>query len=108
MKQAIGVVETCGMPSALVTADVMGKAADVQVVGLENTHAGRISVIIRGPTGAVQSAIAAATQALRDRPGIALLGHHIVPCPDESVDIVGLGGLNRSATAAEEVTWLDD
>jgi len=108
MKQAIGVVETCGMPGALVTADVMGKAADVQVVGLENTNAGRISVIIRGSTGAVQSAIAAATQALRDHPRMFLLGHHILPCPDGAVDRVGMGGLNRSATASEDVEWLDD
>lgn len=108
MKQAIGVIETCGMPGALVTADVMGKAADVRVVGLENTNAGRISVIIRGPTGAVQSAIAAATQALRDHPGISLLGHHILPCPDESVDMIGMGGRHRSIAASPEVEWLDD
>jgi|GEM_PF-718791 len=107
MKQAIGVVETCGMPGALVTADVMGKAADVQVVALENTHAGRISVIIRGPIGAVQAAIAAATQALQDHPGISLLGHHILPCPDESVDRIGLGG-RRPSLPTDSVEWLDD
>jgi len=107
MKQAIGVVETCGMPSALVTADVMGKAADVRVVALENTNGGRISVIIRGPTGAVQTAIATATRAIQDHTGMSLLGHHILPCPDGAVDQIGMGGL-RSPLPTDSVEWLDD
>ncbi|MEM9117524.1 MAG: BMC domain-containing protein [Cyanobacteria bacterium P01_F01_bin.56] len=108
MQQAIGVIETAGMPGALVTADVMGKAANVQVVGLENTDAGRISVIIRGSTGAVQAAIAAAMQVLQAHPGITLLGSHIVPCPDTSVDMMGWLQADQTLPPQGSVEWLDD
>lgn len=108
MTQAIGVIETCGMPGAIVTADTMEKAADVRVVGLENTNAGRISVIVRGPTGAVQTAIAAATSALRDHPGARLLGQHIVPCPEGAVDMMGRERGYRPLSQQDSVEWLDD
>ncbi len=108
MQQAIGVVETCGMPGALVIADIMGKGANIQVVGLENTDAGRISVIIRGSTGAVQAAIAAAQAAQREHPGVLLIGHHIVPCPDDAVEPLGQLRSNRSFAQENSVEWLDD
>lgn len=108
MQQAIGVIETCGMPGALVTADAMGKAANVQVVGLENTDAGRMSVIIRGSTGAVQTAIAVATQALQTHPGMTLLGSHVVPCPDGSVNSLGGHRPDRASDQSNSVEWLDD
>jgi microcompartment protein CcmL/EutN len=107
--QAIGVIETCGMPAAIVTADILGKGADVRVVGLENTDAGRISVIIRGRTGAVQAAISNAVKSLTHHPGATVLGHHIIPCPDASSDFTGLlSGQNRSSFSGDSVEWLDD
>jgi microcompartment protein CcmL/EutN len=108
MQQAIGVVETCGMPGALVIADMMGKGANIQVVGLENTDSGRISVIIRGSTGAVQAAIAAVQVAQTNKPDLVLIGHHIVPCPDSTVEPMGLPRSNRSFSQANSVEWLDD
>jgi len=108
MQQAIGVVETCGMPGALVIADVMAKGADVRVVRLENTDAGRITVIIRGVTGAVQAAIAAAYSAA-NQPGVALIGHHIVPCPDDMVEPIGQPSHRRNLSHnINSVEWLDD
>ena len=108
MQQAIGVVETCGMPGALVIADIMGKGANIRVVGLENTDSGRISVIIRGSTGAVQAAIAAAEAAQQEHPGVFLIGHHIVPCPDDAVESLGHLRSNRSFVQENSVEWLDD
>jgi carbon dioxide concentrating mechanism protein CcmK len=108
MQQAIGVIETCGMPGALVLADIMGKGANVQVVGLENADSGRISVIIRGSTGAVQAVIAAAQNSQKDNPSITLLGHHIVPCPDTSVNDMGRPKAIRTFSSENSVEWLDD
>ena len=108
MNQAIGVIETCGMPAAIVTADILGKGADIQVVGLENTDAGRISVIIRGQTGAIHAAISAAMAALKYHPGTIVLGHHIIPCPDEAVDLNGGMGSERQSISSNSVEWLDD
>ena len=107
-KQAIGVIETCGMPAAIVAADVLGKSAAVRVVGLENTDAGRISVIIRGYTGAVQAAISSATTALSNQPGATILGHHIIPCPDASTDESGLLSGFPRRFGDNAVEWLDD
>ncbi|MGD1858700.1 MAG: BMC domain-containing protein [Leptolyngbyaceae cyanobacterium] len=104
--RAIGVIETRGMPNALIIADIMGKAADVEILGFENIDAGRISIIIRGVTGAVQAAIAAATRQTIAASG--LLGHHIVPCPDEAVDIMTLIGRSRHPLQPDRVEWLDD
>lgn len=106
MPQAIGVIETCGMPNALVIADTMSKAADVEILGFENTAVGRISILIRGATGAVQAAIAAAMSQPWAYPG--LLGHHILPCPDEAVDIATLIRHNQRAWRPDEVEWLDE
>ncbi|RZM82479.1 BMC domain-containing protein [Leptolyngbya iicbica] len=108
MQQAIGVVETCGMPGALVIADIMGKSANIRVVGLENTDSGRISVIIRGSTGALQAAIAAAQAAQTAHPSVSLLGHHIVPCPDNSVEPMGQPRPSRRFSQSNSVEWLDD
>jgi microcompartment protein CcmL/EutN len=107
-KQAIGVIETCGMPAAIVAADILGKSAAVRVVGLENTDVGRISVIIRGGTGAVQAAISSATAALSSHPGATILGHHIIPCPDASNDQTGLLSGFQNRPIDDAVEWLDD
>jgi microcompartment protein CcmL/EutN len=107
-KQAIGVIETCGMPAAIVAADILGKSAAVRVVGLENTNAGRISVIIRGYTGAVQVAISSAVEALRTHPGATILGHHMIPCPEASADQTGLLSGFQNRPMDDTVEWLDD
>lgn len=106
MQQAIGVIETCGMPSALVIADTMGKTANVQILGFENTDAGRISVIIQGTTGAVKAAIAAATSNLAGQTS-GLLGHHILPCPNGAINIAAILH-RRSSVQSDSLEWLDD
>ncbi len=108
MGQAIGVIETSGMPAALVTADLLGKAANVRVIGLENTNAGRISVLIQGYTGDVQAAIAAVVKTLKRHPGIILLGHHVIPCPDGQVNLRQWHLGDRQTALPDSVEWLDD
>ena len=106
MAQAIGVLETCGIPSALVSADVMGKAAAVRVIGIENTDAARISVVIQGDTGAVEMALAAAIAELGKTSG-GVIGHHLLPCPAGAVDDV-ITHWHRYRSAHNDFEWLDD
>jgi microcompartment protein CcmL/EutN len=108
LKPALGVIETCGMPAAIITADILEKAADVRVTGLENTDAGRISVIIQGQTGAVQAAIKMAIATLRNHSGVIVLGHHIIPCPDASTGVMSLLRRSLQGMADHSVEWLDD
>lgn len=108
MKQAIGVIETYGMPTALVAADALAKAAAVQILGFENTQAGRISVLIQGDTGAVKTAISSVIHVLPDQPST-ILAHHIIPCPDQATTIRTLiQERNRLGAQENEAEWLDD
>ncbi|MBE7382941.1 MAG: BMC domain-containing protein [Leptolyngbya sp. SIO1E4] len=107
MAQAMGVIETCGVPAALVAADIMGKSASVQVVGIENTDLARISVMIRGSTGAVKTALMAAVSGLAQHPGAKVLGYHLLPCPTGDTDtIMTLRQIHRLSD--DELDWLDD
>ncbi|MDB9525900.1 BMC domain-containing protein [Oscillatoria sp. CS-180] len=106
---AIGIIETCGIPTALVVADIMGKAAEVEVVGIENTGTGRISVIVKGLTGAVKAALSAAINSLDEQSGAIVLGHHVLPCPDNSADPSWRPWLHGSQHSSDDTAgWLDD
>ncbi|MDA0672104.1 MAG: BMC domain-containing protein [Cyanobacteria bacterium] len=107
MALAIGVIETQGIPGALAIADALGKAAAVTVVRVENTEQGRVSVIIRGSTGAVQAAISQTQAHLSHHPGVALMGSHILPCPDGNVDAI-LPVQHSPNPSHNDLSWLDD
>ncbi|HEY9880444.1 MAG TPA: BMC domain-containing protein [Leptolyngbyaceae cyanobacterium] len=107
MPEAVGVIETLGMPTALEAADAMCKSGHVQFVRFDNLQAGLISVIVRGPVAEVNAAIQGALASLSRVHGGALAGHHIIPCPDGNVEAVlpllrAPGGANAGA-----VDWLD-
>jgi microcompartment protein CcmL/EutN len=106
MALAIGVIETQGMPSALAVADALGKAAAVAVVRVENTDVGRISVIIRGETGAVQAAIAQTQALMAVEPGLHFLGSHILPHPHGNLE--DILPVRPTQGGGAEVGWLDD
>ena len=60
---AYGYIEVVGLVPAIQAADAALKAANVEVVGKENTGKAMIAVIIRGEIGAVRAAIDAAADA---------------------------------------------
>lgn len=105
---AIGIIETCGMPAAIIAADLLEKGAHVQVVGLENTDAGRISVLVRGETGAVNTAIQSAIASLQTRPEVIILGSHVVPCPEQFTNLARFLTAYRQPSSGDSVEWLDD
>lgn len=57
---AYGYIEVVGLVPAVAAADVALKAANVEVVGKENTGKAMIAVMIKGEIGAVRAAIDAA------------------------------------------------
>lgn len=105
MAIALGVIETLGMPGALAVADAMGKSADVQIVRMETIAGGRVTIVIRGATGAVKAAVEGAVVSLSPALRSRLLGYHIVPCPQDSLDVILP---LRSLDTPTEVEWLDD
>lgn len=61
---ALGLVETFGIVYCIKVADAMCKAADVELVGFENTASGYISAIVEGDVGACKTAVAAGVKAV--------------------------------------------
>lgn len=66
---ALGMVETFGLVFVLVAADAMVKAADVELIGYENTASGYISVLVAGDVDACQSAVDAGVKAVQEIDG---------------------------------------
>lgn len=69
--QALGLLETFGIVYCIYAADAMCKAADVELVGFENTASGYISAIVEGDVGACKTAVAAGVKAVED------MGHEV-------------------------------
>lgn len=78
-------IETAGVPSALEASDAMCKAAQVVLIGYENTDLGRITVLIQGAVGEVEVAVKAGLQAVTKVNGGEILSHHIIPRPHQNV-----------------------
>lgn len=57
--EALGLVETLGMVPAIQAADVMLKAADVELVSYENIGSTLVTVMVKGDVAAVKSAVEA-------------------------------------------------
>lgn len=85
-KQALGLVETRGLVSAIEAADAMVKAANVQLVGKEKIGGGLVTVMVRGDVGAVKAATEAGAAAAK-RVG-ELVSVHVIPRPHEDVEVI--------------------
>jgi len=59
---AIGMIETKGYVPALVAADAMVKAANVEIVERKEVGGGLVSVVISGDVGAVKAATEAGAE----------------------------------------------
>lgn len=79
-------IEVSGIPTAIEVADAMCKAAQVTLVGYENTDFGRITVLIRGPVAEVTAAVTAGIESIQRVNGGELLSHHIIARPHENLE----------------------
>ena len=78
-----GYIEVVGLVPAIAAADAALKAANVEVVGRENTGKAMIAVIIKGEIGAVRAAIDAA-EADVERFG-KVVSTNVIARPDEAL-----------------------
>ena len=62
--EALGIIETFGIVYCIEAADAMCKAADVELIGFENTASGYISALVEGDVGACKTAVAAGVKRL--------------------------------------------
>ncbi len=91
---AVGLVEVLGHPPALSVADTMVKAANVTFVGYEKVSGARLTIIIRGPVGDVQKAVAAGIEAakqievLSSKDKALFLSATVIPRPHPNVEVI--------------------
>ncbi len=64
--EAIGLIERFGLLYMIEASDAMCKAADVELIGYENTASGYISVIVKGDVGACKTAVEAGVKVVKD------------------------------------------
>ena len=81
---ALGMVETRGLISAIEASDAMVKAARVECVGYETVDAGYVTVMVRGDIAAVKAATDAGAAVAR-RVG-ELIAVHVIPRPYGDVE----------------------
>lgn len=85
MQKALGLIETIGLVTAIEAADAAVKAANVVLLGYENTKGGgKITIKIAGDVGAVQAAVSAGVAAAL-RIG-KVYGCLIIPRPHNEID----------------------
>ena len=87
--RALGMVETHGSTGVIEAADAMEKAAEVEVVRVQEIGGGYITVLVTGDVGSVQSAVTAGAEAA-ERVG-ELLARHVIARPSEAVLSLYLG-----------------
>lgn len=83
--EAIGMIENFGIVYALEAADAMVKAADVEVIGFENTASGYISVVVQGDVGACKQAVDAGVKAV-EAMGTEVYSSVVIPRPHQDIE----------------------
>ena len=84
--RALGFIETKGATGVIEAADAMSKAADVEVVKVQDIGGGYITVMVSGDVGSVQASVSAGSEAA-ERVG-ELVSQHVSPRPHD--DLVAL------------------
>ncbi|AWM80663.1 ethanolamine utilization protein EutM [Gammaproteobacteria bacterium ESL0073] len=83
-QEALGLIETKGLVTAIEAADAMVKSANVTIVGYEKIGSALVTVMVRGDVGAVKAATdagAAAAQRLGE-----ILAVHVIPRPHSDIE----------------------
>ena len=86
MQEALGMIETRGLVSAIEAADAMVKAANVHLIGKVHVGGGLVTVMVRGDVGAVKAAVEAGGAAAK-RVG-ELISVHVIPRPHDDVEAI--------------------
>ena len=81
--RALGILETKGATGVIEASDAMSKAADVDVVQIQEIGGGYITVLVSGDVGSVMAAVSAGAESA-GRVG-ELISQHVIPRPSDDV-----------------------
>jgi len=88
--RALGLIETRGATGVIEATDAMSKAADVEVVQIQEIGGGYITVLVQGDVGSVHASVSAGVEAV-SRVG-ELVSQHVIPRPSEEIVVLFLSG----------------
>ena len=92
--QALGLVETVGLVTALEACDKMLKASNVKLVSYENVGSTLVTIMVVGDVAAVEASVEAGAQAAAAIGK--LTSHNVMPRPIPSVgDIVSVHDIDN-------------
>ncbi len=101
MKQALGLVEIKGLSTAVVVADAMSKAANVQLLGLETAKGmGYMTIKVVGDVGAVNAAVSAGCQV--GTMNQKLVSWKVIPRPSDDIERMFCTPVTQEEKAADE------
>lgn len=83
-QEALGLIETKGLVSAIEAADSMVKAANVDLIGQEKIGHGLVTTMVRGDVGAVKAAVDAGVAAAENIGEV--LSSYVIPRPHTDVE----------------------
>lgn len=86
LKEALGMVETRGLVSAIEAADAMVKSANVTLMGYQKIGSGLITVMVRGDVGAIKAATDAGAAAA-EKVG-EVVSVHVIPRPHAEIESI--------------------
>lgn len=87
MKKSLGLIEICGLATAVVAADAAVKSANVKIIGYEFSKGSGMTLIkLEGDVGSVKAAIDAA-ESVALRAG-AILSKKVIPRPADNLEIM--------------------
>ena len=81
--RALGLIETKGATGVIEAADAMSKAADVEIIKVQDIGGGYITVLVSGDVGSVQASVSAGAEAA-ERVG-ELVSQHVIPRPHDDI-----------------------
>ena len=96
---SIGLIETRGLVGTIAAADTAAKAADVQLLGVEQTGGGFVSVRFQGDVAAVRTAVQVAAAAAAEVGE--LITAHVIPGPHGEVARMLKRGLEPAPATAK-------
>ena len=94
----IGLIETRGLVGVIEAADAAAKTADIQLLGIEQTGGGFVSVRFQGDVAAVKAAVQVASAAASKVSEV--ITAHVIPGPHGEVIRMLERGLESASAAA--------
>lgn len=100
-EEALGLIETTGMVPAILGADSMLKAADVELIAYENVGSTLVTIFVKGDVGAVKASVDAGAAAAGETGH--LTASNVMPRPIRAVgDIVSVHDVDAQVDPEEK------